>query len=352
MRIVRLIGWTCLLFMAMATPGTLHAQQPTPEERVDQLWIDVGLRPQLVEDFNKMARPQDIARADHPSMIEVLDEVEVGRRLVVFKSVVDAEQLLPHVADRFDIIGYNLEHGPSNRPDEQADPVGSVIRMRELADQYGKKVAMGPDRSFAVTDSVAMAPYVDMMILQVQRVQTQPTTVRDFVEPLAAQYRRVNPDIEVSIQIRTEGNVEQLYDLIASMSDTLDGVSILTSDETVPVGMDLLEEFRPNGSAPAVKATASGVLPPKTTPDITPPAEVPTIEPAAAELTPPSSSQASLTGPEDETASTDLPAQNETSQNGEEPDWLLMAGIFTIGVIGSGLIIASIVFAVQNSNSG
>ncbi len=347
MRIVRQILWACLFFAAIAIPGSLLAQQPTPEEEVDQLWIDVGLRPQLVEDFNKMARPQDIARADHPSMIEVLDEVEVGRRLVVFKSVVDAEQLLPHIADRFDIIGYNLEHGPSNRPDEQADPVGSVIRMRALADQYGKKVAMGPDRSFAVTDSVAMAPYVDMMILQVQRVQTQPTTVRDFVEPLAEQYRRANPDIEVSIQIRTEGNVEQLYDLIASMTDTLDGVSILTSDETVAVGMDLLDEFRPNGAAPAVKATAASV----SSSTKLPPA-LPTMEPTTAELTPPSASQESSNNAEIVAAPTSLPEQPAEVESGEETDWLLVAGIFTVGVIGSSLIIASIVFAIQNSKSG
>ena len=75
MRIVRLAIWVCLVFVAIATPDSLFAQQPTPDEKVDQMWIDVGLRPQLVEDFNKMARPQDVARVDHPSMIEVLDDV-------------------------------------------------------------------------------------------------------------------------------------------------------------------------------------------------------------------------------------------------------------------------------------
>jgi len=349
MRIVRLVLWTCLVLIAMAAPAPLFAQQPTPEEAVDQLWIDVGLRPQLVEEFNKVARPQDIARADHPSMIEVLDDVEVGRRLVVFKSVADAEQLLPHIADRFDIIGYNLEHGPSNRPDEQADPVGSVIRMRELADQYGKQVALGPDRNFAVTDSVAMAPHVDMMILQVQRVQTQPTTVKDFVEPLAEQYRRVNPDIEISMQIRTEGNVEQLYDLIASMTDTLDGVSILTSDETVTVGMDLLDEFRPNGAAPAVEVTATSPSPATATAS---------MSPAAAVVT--GAAESSITQDASETIEPEVVSVEESSTgaetgNGPEADtnndWLLMAGIFTIGVIGGGLIIASIVFAYQNSGS-
>lgn len=349
MWIVRIAFLAWLVLMAIADSAPLFAQQPTPEEAVDQLWIDVGLRPQLVEDFNTLARPEDVARVDHPSMIDVLDDVEVGRKLVVFKSVADAEQLLPHMADRFDIIGYNLEHGPSNRPDEQADPVGSVIRMRELADQYGKQVAMGPDRSFAVTDSVAMAPYVDMMILQVQRVQTQPTTVRDFVEPLAAEYRRVNPDIEVSIQIRTEGDVEQLYDLIASMTDTLDGVSILTSDETVSVGMDLLEEFRPNGAAPAVEATATSVSPTTTKPAISPtkPATSSSPSPKITPETPDSAEPQIVTVNPPFTGDEGDDAGDDASDN----DWMMMAGIFAIGVIGGGLIIASIIFAFQNSGS-
>ena len=146
---------------------------------------------------------------------------------------------------RFDIIGYNLEHGPSNRPDEQADPVGSVIKMRELADQYGKELALGPDRSFAISDGAEMAPYVDMFILQVQRVQTEPETVRNFVEPLAEQYRAANPDVKISVQIRTEGDVVQLRELMNSMGDTLDGISILTSPETVDVATALMDELRP-----------------------------------------------------------------------------------------------------------
>ncbi len=48
----------------------------------------------------------------------------------------------------------------------------------------------------------------------------------------------------------------------------------------------------------------------------------------------------------------DLPQQADEVRSGEEADWLFVAGIFTVGVIGGGLIIASIVFAIQNSKSG
>ena len=128
------------------------------------------------------------------------------------------KHLLPRLADKMDIIGYNLEHGPANRPDERADPVGSVRRMREpWRTSMGKQLALGPDRTFALSDGVAMAPYVDMFVLQVQRAQTEPDVVLDFVVPLAAQLRAVNPDIEISVQVRTEGDPVAIADLVKSM---------------------------------------------------------------------------------------------------------------------------------------
>jgi hypothetical protein len=199
---------------------------------------------QLVGLYNDFAGPNDIARADHVSLVDLLDKVEVGHRLVVFKNAADVEELVPRLVGKMDIIGYNLESGPANRPDEQADPVGSIRRVRAVADQYGMQVAFGPDRAFALSHGVQMAPYADIFVLQVQRAQTEPQTVRDFVVPLVAQLRQVNPDLQVSVQIRTEGDVMDLADLLLSMQGSIDGVSILTNDETAPVAKNLLAELR------------------------------------------------------------------------------------------------------------
>ena len=56
--------------------------------------------------------------------------------MVVFKSIAEAETLLPDLAQKIDLIGYNLEHGPATPAEEQADPVGSIQKMRLLADTY------------------------------------------------------------------------------------------------------------------------------------------------------------------------------------------------------------------------
>ena len=219
----------------------LKSLTPAPQvESVSQLWLDVSLGPPLVEWFNEVARPDDIARVERVEEIGLLDGVTIGQKLVVFKSAAEAERLVPTIANQVDMIGYNLEQGLANPADEQADPVGSARRMQALAQRYGLKLAFGPDHDFALSDGVAVAPYVDMFVLQVQRVQTESDTVRDFVLPLASQLRQANPHLEISVQLRTEGNVEGLVDLIDSMKTSLDGVSILTSPETVETAMALI----------------------------------------------------------------------------------------------------------------
>lgn len=332
----------------------------TTDDPIDGMWIDMGLRPQLVEDYNQIARPDDIARADHISMVDVLDDVTTGRKLVVFKSVVDAEALLPRIGDKFDIIGYNLEHGPANRPDEQADPVGSVIRMRELADEYGMELALGPDRTFAIRDGVAMAPYVDIYILQVQRVQEDPTAVREFVEPLITAFRTVNPDVQVSVQIRTEGDTMELRELVASLSDLIDGISILTSPETVAVASSLLDELRPEGAMLAQGEpggtsadVASGAPESERSLDAAPGVADAAQEPAEAEaLTVVDATPAVQPSVALPTAGLPI-AQDATAQTAAAEDefnqrWFMAGSFLTIGILGGGLLIASLVYAYQH----
>jgi hypothetical protein len=243
---------------AWAMPARPQQEQVQPQQEVDQpqlpqrevdpwlnsLWFDMGLESQLVGLYNNYAGPRDIARADHISLIDLLDKVNVGHRLVVFKNAADVEQLVPHLVGKIDIIGYNLEGGPANRPDEQNDPIGSIRRVRAVADQYGMQVAFGPDHDIAVKYGPQIAPYADYFILQVQREQTNPQTVLDFVVPLAAQIRQANPNIQISVQIRTEGNVQDLAKLLLAMKGSIDGVSILTSAETAPVAKSLVAELR------------------------------------------------------------------------------------------------------------
>lgn len=256
---------SCLLVAIFLLPvGSLPAQ-PQPAAAVSDMWLDISLGAPLIDWFNSIARPNDIARVENVSQLDLLDSVTVGRKLVVFKSAAEAERLVPGIANKIDIIGYNLEHGPANPTDEQSDPVRGAQRMRALADQYGLKLAFGPDHDFAVSHGAAIAPYVDIFVLQVQRVQTQPKTVLDFVQPLVPKLRAANPNLQISVQVRTEGDVVAITDLIESLKDDLEGVSILTSPETISVAEALVKEMRgrtgtnpaPNSTSPAPGGTVS-----------------------------------------------------------------------------------------------
>jgi len=212
------------------------------------LWIDLSMGAPLVDLFNERARTNDIARVEHVSQLDLLEGVTAGKKLVVFKSADDAIRLIPHIYDKIDIVGYNLEHGPANPIFEQENPVESIQSLREVTDEYGLELALGPDHRFAESDGAAMAPYADYFILQVQKVQTEPETVYEFVEPLLKEIHRANPDIEVSLQIRTEGNVDDLLAMLSPLQDDIQGISILTSEETLDLTNEIMNALRPPGS--------------------------------------------------------------------------------------------------------
>ncbi len=221
---------------------TMGAMQ---NETLEDLWIDMRIGPPLIALFNEAARNDDIARVDHPSQAGQLNQINNGRKLVIFKSVAESEEFLPEMAGDIDIIGYNLEHGQTTPEDEKNDPVGSIQQMRDIADEYGLELAFGPDHDFALSHGVAMAPYADVFVLQIQRQQTNPQVVKEFVNPIIPRLREANPDLQISVQVRTEGDVQALQELLLELSPLLDGISILTSPDTVDTAEDLMISLRP-----------------------------------------------------------------------------------------------------------
>lgn len=330
------------LLLVVAGSGILappaHAAHTEPMKAVRDLWIDVSLGPPLVEWFNQVARPDDVARDDHiEQQVSLLESVTAGRKLVVFTSVAEAEAHLPEMADTIDIIGYNPEHRPATPLDEQADPIGSAQRMRALADRYDLPLAVGPDHDFAVEYGVDMAPYVDIFVLQVQRVQTEPDRVRNFVLPLARRLRMANRNLQISVQVRTEGDVAALVDLIDSLKHTLDGVSILTSPDTVDIAKALIAELRtrrpPATPTAAVNPTAMPDSRATATP--TPRRDTRNARAAAAEVTPASDSLEST-------------GELTTPQPERHPQWLFtILGALFAGVIGGVLVGAFIMRTFQ-----
>lgn len=253
------IGVVFVVLLIGCAPVASPAQALAKADELGTKWLDVSIGSETVAWFNTHAQPDDIARIDHLNMLNLLGELTTGQRLVVVKSIAEAEQVLESVGEQVDIIGYNLEHGPSNLPVEQANPVGSTRRMRALADQYGVKLAVGPDRAFALSDGVAMAAYADLLILQVQRVQDEPETVRDFILPMVDAVQDAAPDVEIGVQIGAEGDVTGVISLLQSMAKEIDGISILTDHVSTDFLDEFLTEVRPPEPTPQVSTVSQSV---------------------------------------------------------------------------------------------
>ena len=233
--------WLLAGLLALLLSATADAQTPEPGTR----WLDISMGGLLVDWFNETAEPQDIARIENTVEIDrLLPLIRAGRKMVVFKSIAEAERFLPEIASQIDIVGYNLEHGPINDPDEQASPVESVQRMRELADEYGLLLAVGPDHDFTVSHGVEMAPYADIFVLQIQRQQESLETVQDYVTSSGEALLAANPALQLSVQLRSEGDPERLAALVDSLRPAPDGVSVLTSPESIATTQVLVEALR------------------------------------------------------------------------------------------------------------
>jgi hypothetical protein len=187
----------------------------------------------LIAFFNQMGQPADTARIDHVRDLALLSAVHMGQRMVVFKSAALSEALVPRIADQFDILGYNLEHGPTNPIDEQAEPVAAVQRMRLLADRYGLPLALGLDHDFALSHGVSLAPFADRFVLQLQRVQDQPALARAFVISMSNTLRHVNPSVVINVQVAATGDVAAVATLLQTLHEYIDGVSILTDQSAL-----------------------------------------------------------------------------------------------------------------------
>jgi hypothetical protein len=245
----------------LAAPWVAHAQQPR------EMRFGVRINSNTLAWFNQVARPIDVA-AVHSRDVGMLDQITAGRKQVLFASVAEAERMVPALASKINVIAYDLEHWPATPADEQADPVGAVERLRTLADKYGLAVALGPDRRFTAEYGAQMAPYVDEYTLQVQRLQADPQTLLSFATPLIQELRRANPQVKIVIQLRTEGTVDDLLAVVATLRQDIDGVSILTNPATLPVAQEFVRRLQATGnSTPALSPEASPTaMPPEGTP--------------------------------------------------------------------------------------
>ncbi|HNS51683.1 MAG TPA: hypothetical protein PKO09_10945 [Anaerolineae bacterium] len=106
----------------------------------------------------------------------------------------------------YEALAYGLETGKSTPDEEWQDLIGSTVKARALADQYGKLLVMGPGFKLmsANEDKYAgMSALADIWVFQTQQLQKNPPgeTYREGVERVVGLIRGGNPDIPIWTQI-------------------------------------------------------------------------------------------------------------------------------------------------------
>lgn len=239
---------TLLALLAYCMPLPAHAQSYGTEMGITS--------PEMAAWFQAHAGPADIARVDHPDDIVLISGLTVGHRMAIFKSAGQIAQFLAATPDAIDIVGYNLEPGQQHDPAELADPVMAAQQVRAIADHYGKAVAIGLTHDLTLRYGVAMAPYADIWVLQIQRAQNDPTMAGEFVAQMLPALKRANPAIAVYVQIRTDSPPAALAQLVSGLGPV--GVSILTQRHDVQDAINVASVFfGHNAPTDAPSATAA-----------------------------------------------------------------------------------------------
>lgn len=250
---------TLLAFLAYCMPLPARAQSYGTEMGITS--------PEMAAWFQAHAGAADIARVDHPADIGLISRLTVGHKMAIFKSAGQIAQFLGSNADSIDIVGYNLEPGQMNDLAELADPVAAAQRVRSIASQYGKAVAIGLTHDFTLQYGAAMAPYADIWVLQIQRAQNDPQMAGEFVAQMLPALRAANPAISVYVQIRTDSPPHQLDKLVSGLGPV--SVSILTQQQDVQDAINVASIFFGHStpvdvpsanSAPSSSANGSAVL--------------------------------------------------------------------------------------------
>ncbi|HEY4723389.1 MAG TPA: hypothetical protein VII92_16155, partial [Anaerolineae bacterium] len=85
-------------------PAIAQAKSRPAAGQLSDLSITIGITPGSIDWFNRNARPTDIAAFFGPSA-SLIDQVTAGQKLVLYPSVATAEQEVPALAGKINMIG-------------------------------------------------------------------------------------------------------------------------------------------------------------------------------------------------------------------------------------------------------
>jgi hypothetical protein len=262
--------------LATRAPAAVMAQEPDLSELPISFPIHA---PEVAAYFDEMARPGDTASVPLDRLF-LLSQMEAGEKMVAFRSWAEAQSQIDDLSGSVEWVMYNPEHWELTPEDEQEDLATIVQQFAEAVRARGMRFLFAPDRQYAELHLGQVAPYVDAVMLQGQRLQHDPQTFATWVLGMADVAHKANSDIQVYVQVgATRGTAEEMYTAIETVAGEIDGIAIWSMPRT----LEILQEFMTlvRGAPPEATATSEATIPPLVEPTATPTVVVPTNTPAA-----------------------------------------------------------------------
>jgi hypothetical protein len=293
--------------------------------------------PEVAAYFNEIARPGDSASIP-PERLFLLSQSIEDHRMVAFRSWADAESQLDTLAESAGWIMYNPEHWDLTPEEEQQALVATVQQFAAAAHERGMRFMFAPDRQYAELYLNQVAPDVDAVMLQGQRLQHDPQTFATWILGMAEVAHSSNPDVQVFVQVgATRGTASEMYAALETVAGGIDGIAVWSMPRTLEVLQEFVTLVR--GSVPAAPPTAEPAVTPSATPTSTATAPAPTAGPTEQPPSPPPTAtlaavaSSTSSSEEAEVESTPSPVATATSLPPAGPGPAMPVGGWVTGVL-------------------
>ncbi len=210
--------------------------------------IGIGIGDESHLDFlNERMKNKDILSVK-PPLIDILDEIIVGRKTLVFGAnyYPEVETLIEDASQRdVEIIGYNLEgHYTLEEMIEQEKIVYNLTKQHNLLFMFG------PTLTNLVKHYKEFIEWTDIILIQAQHLQTM-EDFREKLEGIINNISTVNPNVDIWVQLSINPpenrnlTAEEFLEDMNEIKDIVDGIWIFYTNSRWPVVREILEEVRP-----------------------------------------------------------------------------------------------------------
>jgi hypothetical protein len=147
-----------------------------------------------------------------------------------FESWQAGQPLLDSLQGKVSYVAYDIEHWPQTPAAEQQDIVGTAKTMSEALHARGIKYILVPDRRFDQQYMPQIAPYADIIVLQGQRIQSNPQTFQSQLLPLIKTAKSANPNVKIFVSVGTNNGATSasMRAALESVSGSYDGIAIFS----------------------------------------------------------------------------------------------------------------------------